>query len=179
MNRKFLKNFLPKRLLPRLLMIFLIPLIIIQCSVIFFFYDRHWEKIINRFSNIASNKINLIIKTYEKENIQKTRNFASDLNISLFVHKEIPKILQRRSILEEKVYKTIRSRVNKNIDVHFKEEFVAFYMKFENEVRSPCCAAHPRSTRPYSQPAGSIEERTYSRAHLALAVISQIGATCW
>ena len=117
MNRKLLKDLLPKKLLPRLLMIFLIPLIIIQCSVIFFFYDRHWEKIINRFSNIASNKINLIINTYEKENIEKTKDFANDLNISVFVHKEVPKINQRKSILEEKVYKTIKSRVNRNIDI--------------------------------------------------------------
>ena len=49
MSKNFIKQFLPKRLLPRLLLIFLIPLIIIQCSVIFFFYDRHWEKIVNRF----------------------------------------------------------------------------------------------------------------------------------
>ena len=116
-------------------MIFLIPLIIIQCSVIFFFYDRHWEKIINRFSNIASNKINLIINIYEKENFKTTEDFANDLNISLFVHKEKPKILvKRRSILEEKVYKTITSRLNKKIDMSFREEFVAFYIKFENEV---------------------------------------------
>lgn len=134
MNRKLLKSFLPKRLLPRLLMIFLIPLIIIQCSVIFFFYDRHWEKIINRFSNIASNEINLIINTYEKEGIERTKDFANDLNIRLSIHNEIPKILQRRSILEEKVYKTIKSRVNKNIDVNFREEFVAFYMKFDDEI---------------------------------------------
>ena len=60
MIKKAVKDLLPRRLLPRLLLIFLVPLIIIQCSVIFFFYDRHWEKIINRFSNIAGNNLNLI-----------------------------------------------------------------------------------------------------------------------
>ncbi len=134
MNRKIIKDLLPKKLLPRLLMIFLIPLIIIQCSVIFFFYDRHWEKIINRFSNIASNKINLIVNSYEKENIEKTKNLANDLNIGVFIHQEIPKTFQRRSILEEKVYKTINSRINKNIHINFRDEFVAFYIRFENEV---------------------------------------------
>ena len=64
MIKKVVKDLLPKGLLPRLLLIFLVPLIIIQCSVIFFFYDRHWEKIINRFSNIAGNNINLIKDLY-------------------------------------------------------------------------------------------------------------------
>ena len=77
MNKKFFKKFLPKKLLPRLLLIFLIPLIIIQCSVIFFFYDRHWDKIVNRFSNIASNKINLIINTYKKTNFDNAKNIAT------------------------------------------------------------------------------------------------------
>ena len=57
MIKKVVKGLLPRGLLARLLLIFLVPLIIIQCSVIFFFYDRHWEKIINRFSNIAGNNI--------------------------------------------------------------------------------------------------------------------------
>ena len=70
MNKNFIKQFLPKRLLPRLLLIFLIPLIIIQCSVIFFFYDRHWDKIVNRFSNIASNNIKFNIESIQKKDFK-------------------------------------------------------------------------------------------------------------
>ncbi len=128
MNKSYIKKFLPKRLLPRLLLIFLVPLIIIQGSVIFFFYDRHWEKIVNRFSNIASNKINLITNQYEKNNFEKARILASELNISLFIVSEIPKVFKKKSKLERKIQQTIKSRVNDNIKISFQKEFVSFFL---------------------------------------------------
>ena len=132
MNKKFFKKFLPKKLLPRLLLIFLIPLIIIQCSVIFFFYDRHWDKIVNRFSNIASNKINLIINTYKKTNFDNAKNIATTLNISLTYENSLDKSLSKKSILEKKIYDTIKSRVNKNIEMNFKKNFVSIFI-FTND----------------------------------------------
>ena len=128
MNKEFFKKFLPKKLLPRLLLIFLIPLIIIQCSVIFFFYDRHWDKIVNRFSNIASNKINLIINTYKKTNFDNAKNIATTLNISLTYENSLDKSLSKKSILEKKIYDTIKSRVNKNIEMDFKKNFVSIFI---------------------------------------------------
>ena len=83
MIKKF-KRFLPKKLLPRLLLIFFLPLILTQCLAIFFFYDRHWEKIINRFSNIAVNQVNLLINEYEKEGLKKTQEIAKTLNIEFW-----------------------------------------------------------------------------------------------
>ena len=84
MIKKVLKDLLPKGLLPRLLLICLVPLIIIQCSVIFFFYDRHWEKIINRFSNIAGNNINLInpkdLKKLFSKSILKKIKLINNIN---------------------------------------------------------------------------------------------------
>ena len=128
MNKGYIKKFLPKRLLPRLLLIFLVPLIIIQGSVIFFFYDRHWEKIVNRFSNIAGNKINLIINQYEKNNLEKAKNLASELNISLLIVSEIPKVFKKKSRLERKIQQTIRSRVDDDIKINFQKEFVSFFV---------------------------------------------------
>ncbi len=132
MNRIYIKKFLPKRLLPRLLLIFLVPLIIIQCSVIFFFYDRHWEKIINRFSNIASNKINLIHNEYKRTNLNNVKNLASQLNISVFIVSDVPIIFKNKSKLEKKIQQTIRSRVGKDIKINFLKEFVSFYLPIEN-----------------------------------------------
>ncbi len=134
MNRNFIKRFLPKRLLPRLLLIFLIPLIIIQCSVIFFFYDRHWEKIIIRFSNIASNKINLIINQYKENGIEETKSIAAELNIFLSTLNQKPLISDNNSILEKKIKKTIHSRVNKNIDISFDKKFITFYVEIEKTL---------------------------------------------
>ena len=92
----FIKRFLPKRLLPRLLLIFLLPLIITQIVVVIFFYDRHWEKIVTRFSNIASNQINLITYEYKKNGIKKASEISARLNISFFVVKNLEIIKKKK-----------------------------------------------------------------------------------
>ena len=66
MSNFLLKKLSPKKLFHRLILIFFIPLIVTQISAIFFFYERHWEKIVNRFANIASNEITFIVNELEK-----------------------------------------------------------------------------------------------------------------
>ena len=61
----------------------------------FFFYDRHWEKIITRFSNIASNQINLIKSEYNKAGFDKAREIANKLNIDF-------KVIKKKQIIKEK-----------------------------------------------------------------------------
>ncbi len=132
MIKKAIKDLLPKRLLPRLLLIFLVPLIIIQCSVIFFFYDRHWEKIINRFSNIAGNNINLLADFYMKNSLEDTKNIAQTLNIKVSLSKSTNEDLRNRSRLENKIFQTIKNRVNENIKIDFQENFVSFFLPVNN-----------------------------------------------
>ncbi len=133
MIKKKIKDLLPKRLLPRLLLIFLVPLIIIQCSVIFFFYDRHWEKIINRFSNIAGNNINLLADFYIKNSLEDTKNIAQTLNIKVSLRKSVNEDLKAKSSLENKIYQTIKNRVNENIKIDFQENFVSFFLPINNK----------------------------------------------
>ena len=102
MIKKVLKDLLPKGLLPRLLLIFLVPLIIIQCSVIFFFYDRHWEKIITRFSNIAINQINLIKNEYKINGLERAKEVANKLNIELLIVEEKELIKEKNTFLKKK-----------------------------------------------------------------------------
>ena len=134
MNKKFYKQFLPKKLLPRLLLIFLVPLIIIQCSVIFFFYDRHWDKIVNRFSNIASNNINLIIYTYKNNDLKEAKKIAAKLNINVESISNIKMSFAKKSNLEKRIHETIKSRVNKNIEVNFEENFVSFFYYIDKNI---------------------------------------------
>ncbi len=134
MNKKFYKQFLPKKLLPRLLLIFLIPLIIIQCSVIFFFYDRHWDKIVNRFSNIASNKINLIIHTYKNNDLKEAKEIAAKLNINVESISNTEMSFANKSNLEKRIHETIKSRVNKNIEVNFEDDFVSFFYYINKNI---------------------------------------------
>ena len=132
MIKKAIKDLLPRRLLPRLLLIFLVPLIIIQCSVIFFFYDRHWEKIINRFSNIAGNKINLLSDFYMKNSLEDTKNIAQTLNIKVSLSKSTDEDVKTKSRLENKIFQTIKNRVDENIKIDFQENFVSFFLPVNN-----------------------------------------------
>ena len=133
MIKKVVKDLLPKRLLPRLLLIFLVPLIIIQCSVIFFFYDRHWEKIINRFSNIAGNNINLLADFYMKNSFEDTQRIAQTLNLKVYLKHEVISDLRINSRLENKIFQTIKNRVDENIKIDFQENFVSFFLPVNND----------------------------------------------
>ena len=133
MIKKVVKDLLPKGLLPRLLLIFLVPLIIIQCSVIFFFYDRHWEKIVNRFSNIAGNNINLLKDFYMKNSLEDTKNIAQRLNIKISLIKSINNDFYLKSRLENKIFQTIKNRVDQNIKIDFRDNFVSFFLPVKND----------------------------------------------
>ena len=126
---KFIKRFLPKKLLPRLLLIFLLPLIFTQCIAVIFFFDRHWEKIVTRFSNIASNQINLIKNEYEKNGINRAREISARLNISFFILKELDLENERKYFLKKKIEESIISRIGEDIILEFEEDSIKFYQK--------------------------------------------------
>ncbi len=123
---KKLKKILPKKLLARLLLIFLVPLILTQCLVVFFFYDRHWEKIINRFTNIASNQVNLLIDEYDKNGLLQSNLYAITLSLKIVPYSETKKNLSK-SFLEKKVEKNLQNRISKNLKVFFGKETIELY----------------------------------------------------
>ncbi len=125
MIKKF-KKLLPKKLLARLLLIFLVPLILTQCLVVFFFYDRHWEKIINRFTNIASNQVNLLIDEYDKNGLLQSNLYAITLSLKIVPYSETKKNLSK-SFLEKKVEKNLQNRISKNLKVFFGKETIELY----------------------------------------------------
>lgn len=132
MIKKYLKKILPRRLLPRLLMIFLIPLIFIQCAVIFFFYERHWEKIVNRFTNIASNKINLLLDQYNNNGFKQAKIIAVKLNTSIHLISDTNYDFKKKSKLEKKIHRILKSRVDENIQSDFNSDVVSFYLQVED-----------------------------------------------
>ena len=108
-----IKYFLPKSILPRLLIIFFFPLFLTQILAIYFFYEKHWEKITTRFSNIAGNQIALIIKEYKINGENNAIKIANDLNIKLSFNdiKDFP-IFENEKLVPEKIIKTLNSRLN-------------------------------------------------------------------
>ena len=118
---KVLKKYLPKKILPRLLLIFLLPLIFTQCLLVFFFYDRHWEKIITRFSNIAINQINLIKNEYKINGLERAKEVANKLNIELLIVEEKELIKEKNTFLKKKIETNIQNRVGKDTFLIFPE----------------------------------------------------------
>lgn len=122
MNR-VIKKFLPRKILPRLLLIFLLPLIFTQCLLVFFFYDRHWEKIITRFSNIASNQINLIIFEFDTNGEEKAKEIAVKLNIEFSLINQVPEKVEN-TFLKKKIENNIKNRLGNNFFLIFEKDFI-------------------------------------------------------
>ena len=130
-----IKKILPKSLLPRLLIIFFVPLISIQCLAIFLFYDRHWEKITTRFANIASNQVNLIIDDFEKNNSVNEKMLGT-LNIKFKIekNKRLKESVRPDGFIQENIFNTMQNRIKfqHNILFHDKEVIVDIFRKREN-----------------------------------------------
>ena len=133
MSNFFLKKLSPKRLFHRLILIFLVPLIVTQISVIFFFYERHWEKIINRFANIAANEITLIVNELEKNKIEDAKQIATNLNLILYEKNIEGQNIKNFGVFEKKIKEIIQNRVSRTQEVIFLEEEVLFKYYINNQ----------------------------------------------
>jgi len=132
----FFKKFTPKKILPRLLLIFLLPLILTQSLLIFLFYDRHWDKIITRFSNIASNQIDFLISEDKDNNYLGAQNSATKLNLKFLKVKKYEDTIKSKFFFEKKIEKKIKNRLGNSFflsifedEIHvIKKEINYFYI---------------------------------------------------
>ena len=129
---KFLKKFTPKKILPRLLLIFLLPLILTQSLLIFLFYDRHWEKIITRFSNIASNQIDFLISEDKKNGYLAAQNSAIKLNLKFLKVRNYEDKIRQKLLFERKVERKIKNRLGESFFLSIKENEI-HVLKAEND----------------------------------------------
>ena len=129
---KFLKKFTPKKILPRLLLIFLLPLILTQSLLIFLFYDRHWEKIITRFSNIASNQIDFLISEDKKNGYLAAQNSAIKLNLKFLKVRNYEDKIRKKFFFERKVERKIKNRLGESFFLSIKENEI-HVLKAEND----------------------------------------------
>ncbi len=127
-----LKKFAPKKILPRLLLIFLLPLILTQCLLIFFFYDRHWEKIITRFSNIASNQISLVLSEYKDVGYSRAQSLAKQLNLKFSIIEELNYNKTNKFFFEKKIETKIKNRLGRDFSLIFEENEISVIKKEVN-----------------------------------------------
>lgn len=65
-SESWLKKFLPRSLLPRALLIVVVPLILLQLVTAFMFYDRHWDTISRRLATALAGDIGTIADMFER-----------------------------------------------------------------------------------------------------------------
>ena len=62
------RKIFPKTFFGRSLVIILIPVLILQLVLIYFFYERHWDDVGRRLALALGGQISYIIKTLEEKN---------------------------------------------------------------------------------------------------------------
>ena len=111
----------------------MLPLIFTQCLLVFFFYDRHWEKIITRFSNIAINQINLVKNTYTLNGLNQAKEIAEKLNTEFSIIEKNKIIIEKNNFLKKKIESNIRNRVGEETFLKFDENFIRVYHRINNK----------------------------------------------
>ena len=129
---KFFKKFTPKKILPRLLLIFLLPLILTQSLLIFLFYDRHWEKIITRFSNIASNQIDFLISEDKVNGYLTAQISAIKLNLKFLKVKNYEEKIKKKFFFEKKIERKIKNRLGESFFLSVKDNEIHVLKKETN-----------------------------------------------
>jgi two-component system osmolarity sensor histidine kinase EnvZ len=85
----FFKNFLPKSLLPRLILIIIIPTLAAHLLTAYIFYQRHLSTVNNHLINNLADNIAAIVKVYElkiQEKSQLITQLSSNLRLFLSIH---------------------------------------------------------------------------------------------
>lgn len=74
-----MKQFLPRTLLVRALLIVVIPLILLQLVTAYVFYDRHWDTISRRLSTALAGDIASYIEMFERQSDQDSQIFLAEM----------------------------------------------------------------------------------------------------
>ena len=106
-----IKRFLPNRLFLRALLILLIPLIVLQLSVAYVFYERHWQSVKRNMASATAADIVLLTVEYERA-VQ--RGIAVDSALARVV--ELGQLLGVDVVYNPKMSVANRTRSHKAFD---------------------------------------------------------------
>ena len=125
-----LKNFLPKGLYPRSLLIIIVPVVVLQGILTFVFLDRHWQLVTRKLSSAVASEIATFIDVVPSLGINKIAQLSEDFydvkvnfisNQALIINPPEPKNLVESTLSKE------LSRTMKNsfwVDAHTYEKRV-------------------------------------------------------
>jgi two-component system osmolarity sensor histidine kinase EnvZ len=103
-----IRNFFPKTLLARFMLIIIIPTIISQLLAIFLFYDRHWYNVSYYTSSIIIKEINSLLHEFDEAEILPSKEPQDYLNLQYqFIDKDFSSIKQPKLNEELEIFKGI------------------------------------------------------------------------
>ena len=117
-----LKDFFPKTFFGRSLAIILIPVLILQCVLIYVFYERHWDDVGRRLALAIGGQISFIIDNVSANNLdEKQMNQLFKRAESSFLIKSrlakgtfLENVQQHKvsSLLDNTLFESLRERIN-------------------------------------------------------------------
>ena len=122
-----IKKFLPKTFFGRALTIIIVPMLILQTVITYFFYERHWEDVGRRLVLGLGGQISYLIS--ELENNKKSNKILFSLAEENFLIKS--KIEPNKSLEDYQQHK-IKSLLDKNLYFSLRERLLKPY-KFDTK----------------------------------------------
>ena len=116
-----LRNFLPKSLLGRTILIVLFPIIAFQIIILTYYYNSLWERTLNRLSRSVSMEINMIYDNFTTDQVDETQNkkFYDYYLIDVYLN-DNPNFIEKENIKSEgPVMSSFRSELSSYIDEDF------------------------------------------------------------
>ena len=116
-----LRNFLPKSLLGRTILIVLFPIIAFQIILLTYYYNSLWERTLNRLSRSVSMEINMIYDnlTIEQVDVTQNKKFYDYYLIDVYLN-DSPDFIEKENIKSEgPVISSFRSELSSFIDEDF------------------------------------------------------------
>jgi len=140
-----IKQFLPRSLLGRSLLIIVMPLILLQIVSTWIFYDRHWETITRRLATAVAGEIGSVIE-YRRSfagNINESSIFgAAEARLEMRINFKPGEILPNKpyttgsSILDKTLGNALRERVRRpfHMDTHSHEREVLIQVQLPDGI---------------------------------------------
>ena len=113
-----IKKFLPKTFFGRALTIIIVPMLILQTVITYFFYERHWEDVGRRLVLGLGGQISYLIA--ELENNKKSKEILFSLAEENFLIKS--KIETNKSLEEYQQHK-VKSLLDKNLYFSLRKDY--------------------------------------------------------
>ena len=116
-----LRNFVPKSLLGRTILIVLFPIIAFQIILLTYYYNSLWERTLNRLSRSVSMEINMIYDNLTTDQVDETQNkkFYDYYLIDVYFN-DNPNFIEKENIKSEgPVISSFRGELSSYIDEDF------------------------------------------------------------